>query len=112
MVSAGDGEGGVGSCTPAFLPVERVDTNALRCTQKLHAARRPPQCGSRPRSITYTPSRVSKRPGYTAARGVTGLTAAELTAALNSLGPLAWLKLSDDQVCFTIIPEQGTQVWA
>jgi hypothetical protein len=36
----------------------------------------------------------------------------ELTASLNSLGPLAWVKLSDDQVCFTIIPEQGTQVWA
>jgi HUS1 checkpoint protein len=37
---------------------------------------------------------------------------AELTASLNSLGPLAWVKLSDEQVCFTIIPEQGTQVWA
>ncbi|KAF2710778.1 Hus1-like protein [Pleomassaria siparia CBS 279.74] len=36
----------------------------------------------------------------------------KLTASLNSLGPLAWVKLSDDQVCFTIIPEQGTQVWA
>ena len=36
----------------------------------------------------------------------------ELTAALNSLGPLAWVKLSEEQVCFTIIPEQGTQVWA
>jgi HUS1 checkpoint protein len=41
-----------------------------------------------------------------------GLTRVELTASLNSLGPLAWVKLSDDQVCFTIIPEQGTQVWA
>ncbi|KAF2729880.1 Hus1-like protein [Polyplosphaeria fusca] len=39
-------------------------------------------------------------------------TFTKLTASLNSLGPLAWLKLSDDQVCFTIIPEQGTQVWA
>lgn len=39
-------------------------------------------------------------------------TCAELTASLGSLGPLAWVKLSDDQVCFTIIPEQGTQVWA
>jgi len=36
----------------------------------------------------------------------------EFTASLNSLGPLAWVKLSKDQVCFTIIPEQGTQVWA
>ncbi|KAF2016657.1 Hus1-like protein [Aaosphaeria arxii CBS 175.79] len=39
-------------------------------------------------------------------------TFTKLTASLNSLGPLAWVKLSDDQVCFTIIPEQGTQVWA
>ncbi|KAF1965901.1 Hus1-like protein [Bimuria novae-zelandiae CBS 107.79] len=39
-------------------------------------------------------------------------TFTKLTASLNSLGPLAWLKLSDEQVCFTIIPEQGTQVWA
>ncbi|CAN9445769.1 unnamed protein product [Alternaria alternata] len=36
----------------------------------------------------------------------------QLTASLNSLGPLAWVKLSEEQVCFTIIPEQGTQVWA
>ncbi|CAI6333992.1 unnamed protein product [Periconia digitata] len=39
-------------------------------------------------------------------------TFTKLTASLNSLGPLAWLKLGDDKVCFTIIPEQGTQVWA
>ncbi|KAL6702885.1 Checkpoint protein hus1 [Coniothyrium glycines] len=39
-------------------------------------------------------------------------TFTKLTAALNSLGPLAWVKLSEEQVCFTIIPEQGTQVWA
>jgi HUS1 checkpoint protein len=39
-------------------------------------------------------------------------TFTKLTASLNSLGPLAWVKLSEDQVCFTIIPEQGTQVWA
>ncbi|KAF2491817.1 Hus1-like protein [Lophium mytilinum] len=36
----------------------------------------------------------------------------KLTASLNSLGNFAWVKLSDNQVCFTIIPEQGTQVWA
>jgi HUS1 checkpoint protein len=40
------------------------------------------------------------------------LTSPELTASLQSLGPLAWVKLSDEHVCFTIIPEQGTQVWA
>ncbi|KAF1844930.1 Hus1-like protein [Cucurbitaria berberidis CBS 394.84] len=39
-------------------------------------------------------------------------TFTKLTASLNSLGPLAWVKLSEEQVCFTIIPEQGTQVWA
>ncbi|KAF2878252.1 checkpoint protein Hus1/Mec3 [Massariosphaeria phaeospora] len=39
-------------------------------------------------------------------------TFTKLTASLNSLGPLAWVKLSDEHVCFTIIPEQGTQVWA
>ncbi|KAH8726049.1 checkpoint protein Hus1/Mec3 [Phaeosphaeriaceae sp. PMI808] len=39
-------------------------------------------------------------------------TFTKLTASLNSLGPLAWVKLSEKQVCFTIIPEQGTQVWA
>ncbi|PVH98047.1 Hus1-like protein [Periconia macrospinosa] len=39
-------------------------------------------------------------------------TFTKLTASLNSLGPLAWLKLSEEHVCFTIIPEQGTQVWA
>ncbi|KAF2002564.1 Hus1-like protein [Amniculicola lignicola CBS 123094] len=39
-------------------------------------------------------------------------TFTKLTTSLNSLGPLAWVKLSDQQVCFTIIPEQGTQVWA
>ncbi|EOA86070.1 uncharacterized protein SETTUDRAFT_161557 [Exserohilum turcica Et28A] len=36
-------------------------------------------------------------------------TFTKLTASLNSLGPLAWVKLSEEQVCFTIIPEQGTQ---
>ncbi|CAO2648178.1 Nn.00g074450.m01.CDS01 [Neocucurbitaria sp. VM-36] len=39
-------------------------------------------------------------------------TFTKLTASLSSLGPLAWVKLSEEQVCFTIIPEQGTQVWA
>lgn len=39
-------------------------------------------------------------------------TFTKLTASLNSLGPLAWVKLSENQACFTIIPEQGTQVWA
>ncbi|MCJ1353524.1 MAG: hypothetical protein MMC33_003510 [Icmadophila ericetorum] len=36
----------------------------------------------------------------------------KLTSSLNSLGKLAWVRLDDDQVRFTVIPEQGTQVWA
>ncbi|KAL5116712.1 Checkpoint protein hus1 [Pleosporales sp. CAS-2024a] len=39
-------------------------------------------------------------------------TFTKLTASLNSLGPIAWVKLSEEQVCFTVVPEQGTQVWA
>ncbi|KAB2579192.1 Checkpoint protein hus1 [Lasiodiplodia theobromae] len=39
-------------------------------------------------------------------------TFAKLTASLASLGPVAWVRLNEDEVRFTIIPEQGTQVWA
>ncbi|KAI9762831.1 MAG: hypothetical protein M4579_000184 [Chaenotheca gracillima] len=39
-------------------------------------------------------------------------TFAKLTASLSSLGKVAWLRLDNEQVRFTIIPEQGTQVWA
>lgn len=37
---------------------------------------------------------------------------AELTASLNLLGKVAWMRLDNNQVRFTIVPEQGTQVWA
>jgi hypothetical protein len=37
---------------------------------------------------------------------------AEFVASLASLGPVAWVRLNEDEVRFTIIPEQGTQVWA
>ena len=37
---------------------------------------------------------------------------AELSASLASLGPVAWVRLNEQEVRFTIIPEQGTQVWA
>ena len=40
------------------------------------------------------------------------LHCSEFTASLVSIGPIAWLRLDNDQVRFTIIPEQGTQVWA
>lgn len=36
----------------------------------------------------------------------------ELTASLTSLGKVCWLRLEDSIVRFTIIPDQGTQVWA
>jgi HUS1 checkpoint protein len=36
----------------------------------------------------------------------------ELVGSLASLGPVAWVRLNEGEVRFTIIPEQGTQVWA
>ncbi|KUJ20078.1 cell cycle checkpoint protein-like protein [Mollisia scopiformis] len=39
-------------------------------------------------------------------------TFSKLTASLSSLGKVAWVRLDDDNVRFTIIPETGTQVWA
>lgn len=40
------------------------------------------------------------------------LTNPELTASLSSLGKVCWMRLEYDVVRFTIIPDQGTQVWA
>ena len=40
------------------------------------------------------------------------LTTAELTASLSSLGNVAWVRLSEKDVRFTVVPEQGSQVWA
>lgn len=39
-------------------------------------------------------------------------TFAQLTASLASIGKVAWVRLDDRDVRFTIIPEQGSQVWA
>ncbi|KAF2238294.1 Hus1-like protein [Viridothelium virens] len=39
-------------------------------------------------------------------------TFSKLAASLSSLGHVAWVRLTNDDVRFTIIPEQGTQVWA
>ncbi|KAL2351371.1 checkpoint protein Hus1/Mec3 [Cryomyces antarcticus] len=39
-------------------------------------------------------------------------TFTKLTASLVSLGHVAWVRLNNTEVRFTIIPEQGTQVWA
>ena len=35
-----------------------------------------------------------------------------LTASLSSLGKDVWLQLTNDQLRFTVVPEQGSQVWA
>ncbi|KAK0739660.1 checkpoint protein Hus1/Mec3 [Apiosordaria backusii] len=39
-------------------------------------------------------------------------TFSKLTAALNSLEKIAWVRLDDDTVRFTVIPDVGSQVWA
>ncbi|MCJ1381082.1 hypothetical protein MMC17_004191 [Xylographa soralifera] len=36
----------------------------------------------------------------------------KLAASLNSLGKVAWIRLDNDQIRCTVIPEQGSQVWA
>ncbi|GKZ37395.1 DNA damage checkpoint control protein [Aspergillus brasiliensis] len=36
----------------------------------------------------------------------------KLTASLSSLGKVCWMRLEKDFIRFTIIPDQGTQVWA
>ncbi|EEY13979.1 hypothetical protein D7B24_007076 [Verticillium nonalfalfae] len=39
-------------------------------------------------------------------------TFSKLTAALNSLEKIAWVRLDDDTARFTVIPDTGSQVWA
>lgn len=39
-------------------------------------------------------------------------TFTKFTASLASIGKIAWVRLDDNNVRFTIIPEQGSQVWA
>lgn len=39
-------------------------------------------------------------------------TFSKLTAALNSLEKIAWVRLDDETVRFTVIPDTGSQVWA
>ncbi|PWY72320.1 cell cycle checkpoint protein [Aspergillus heteromorphus CBS 117.55] len=39
-------------------------------------------------------------------------TFAKLTASLSSLGKTCWMRLEEGFIRFTIIPDQGTQVWA
>ncbi|CAD6501675.1 BgTH12-01925 [Blumeria graminis f. sp. triticale] len=39
-------------------------------------------------------------------------TFSKLASSLSHLGKLAWVRLDEDAVRFTVIPEVGTQVWA
>ncbi|KAJ5712666.1 hypothetical protein N7493_009134 [Penicillium malachiteum] len=39
-------------------------------------------------------------------------TFSKLTASLSSLGKICWMRLEPEAVRFTIIPDQGTQVWS
>jgi HUS1 checkpoint protein len=39
-------------------------------------------------------------------------TFTKFTASLATLGEIAWFRLDDNDVRFTVIPEKGTQVWA
>ncbi|KAL0465571.1 cell cycle checkpoint protein [Neurospora intermedia] len=39
-------------------------------------------------------------------------TFSKLVAALNTLEKIAWVRLDDDTVRFTVIPDTGSQVWA
>ncbi|EER29958.1 hypothetical protein D8B26_007227 [Coccidioides posadasii str. Silveira] len=39
-------------------------------------------------------------------------TFTKFTASLSSLGKICWVRLEEEHVRFTIIPDQGTQVWA
>ncbi|TPX10893.1 uncharacterized protein E0L32_008099 [Thyridium curvatum] len=39
-------------------------------------------------------------------------TFSKLTAALNSLEKIAWVRLDDETARFTVIPDTGSQVWA
>ncbi|KAI0893327.1 Hus1-like protein [Annulohypoxylon nitens] len=39
-------------------------------------------------------------------------TFSKLVAALNSLEKIAWVRLDDETVRFTVIPDTGSQVWA
>ena len=39
-------------------------------------------------------------------------TAVEFCSSLASLHPLAWCRLNDEEVRFTVIPDKGSQVWS
>ncbi|EFQ97243.1 checkpoint protein hus1 [Nannizzia gypsea CBS 118893] len=39
-------------------------------------------------------------------------TFSKFTASLSSLGKICWVRLEDEVVRFSVVPDQGTQVWA
>ena len=45
-------------------------------------------------------------------RGAIADDVLELVASLNLLGKAAWIRLDSEHVRFTVVPDQGTQVWA
>jgi hypothetical protein len=68
-----------------------------------------PKCALKAKSKTSSDLQVSTK-GLQDARKLMMMT--ELAASLSSLGKIAWFRLDNDQVRFTVIPEQGSQVWA
>ncbi|KAK3901494.1 Hus1-like protein-domain-containing protein [Staphylotrichum tortipilum] len=67
-----------------------------------------PAAASSSHRLTRQEARTRRR---TQGQGVTW-EGPKLTAALNSLEKIAWLRLDDESVRFTVIPDTGSQVWA
>jgi HUS1 checkpoint protein len=62
--------------------------------------------------LTNVGTFASKRPPTLHKRLHLTMIFIELAASLNSLGKVCWVRLERETVHFTIIPDQGTQVWA
>lgn len=56
---------------------------------------------------TFTSKHRNSRPPKGLTDALSGLT-----ASLSSLGKDVWLQLNNEQLRFTVVPEQGSQVWA
>ncbi|KAH8163080.1 hypothetical protein CIB48_g5150 [Xylaria polymorpha] len=59
---------------------------------------------------TFSSTPCSSKPAPTTSDATRGST--ELVAALSSLEKIAWVRLDDETVRFTVIPDTGSQVWA
>ena len=82
-----------------YRPIKYYLTYTIKCALKVP-------------SKTSQPSSVYIIPQYHSHMQSLWLTSIELTGSLSSLGKIAWMKLEPEEVRFTIIPDQGTQVWA